>query len=41
MVFDPQDGLIAVMWELESQGKISRHDGELRFLDLIDAHRQG
>lgn len=40
MIFDPQDGLIAVMGELESQGRLARRDGELRFLDLIDAHHQ-
>ena len=41
MIFDPTDGLIAVMWEHEAAGRIGRHDGELRFLDLLHAHRQG
>lgn len=41
MIFDPQDGLIAVMWEQEAAGRIGRHDGELRFLDLLHAHRPG
>ncbi len=41
MIFDPKDGLIAVMWELEAAGRIGRHDGELRFLDLLHAHPQG
>lgn len=40
MIFDPTDGLIAVMWEHEAAGRIGRHDGELRFLDLLHAHRQ-
>jgi hypothetical protein len=40
LVFDPRDGLIAVMLEQESRGSIQRHAGELRFLDLLpDAHR--
>ena len=41
MIFDPTDGLIAVMWEHEAAGRIGRHDGELRFLDLLHAHPQG
>ncbi|HZH40293.1 MAG TPA: hypothetical protein VFD85_04750 [Gemmatimonadales bacterium] len=41
MIFDPTDGLIAVLWEHEAAGRIGRHDGELRFLDLLHAHRQG
>ena len=41
MIFDPADGLIAVLWEHEAAGRIGRHDGELRFLDLLHAHRQG
>jgi hypothetical protein len=38
LVFDPLDGLIAVMLDLENTGKLERHRGELRFLDLCD-HR--
>ena len=41
MIFDPKDGLIAVLWEHEAAGHIGRHDGELRFLDLLHAHPQG
>jgi hypothetical protein len=41
MIFDPTDGLIAVLWEHEAAGRIGRHGGELRFLDLLHAHPQG
>ncbi|HZE74605.1 MAG TPA: hypothetical protein VE091_04805 [Gemmatimonadales bacterium] len=34
LVFHPTDGLIAGMLELEEQGVLARHNGELRFLDL-------
>jgi hypothetical protein len=34
LVFDPEDGLIAGMLELESRGVLERHSGELRFLDV-------
>ena len=34
LIFDPVDGLIAVMLDLESTGTLERHHGELRFLDL-------
>jgi hypothetical protein len=40
MIFDPTDGLIAVLWEQEAVGRLARHDGELRFLDLMHAHPQ-
>jgi hypothetical protein len=40
MIFDPQNGLVAVLLELEAAGRIGRRDGELHFLDLVDAHRQ-
>ena len=41
MIFDPADGLIAVLWEHEAKpGARRNHDGELRFLDLTHAHRQ-
>ncbi len=35
LVFDPGDGLLAAMLELESAGKLARERGELRFLDLV------
>ncbi len=35
LLFHPVDGLVAVMLELEGAGVLARHDGELRFLDLI------
>ncbi|HEX2450727.1 MAG TPA: hypothetical protein VHJ69_06290 [Gemmatimonadales bacterium] len=34
LVFDPADGLVAAMLELETAGVLYRHRGELRFLDL-------
>jgi hypothetical protein len=34
LVFDPRDGLIAVMLEREARGLLERRDGELHFLDL-------
>jgi len=40
LIFDPRDGLVAGMLELEPRGKLERHDGELHFLDVArDAHR--
>ena len=42
LVFDPADGLIAGMLDLESQGVLERRGGELHFLDLAaDAHHSG
>jgi hypothetical protein len=38
LVFDPKDGLIACLLELEAQGALPRRDGELHFLDVPDAH---
>ena len=35
LVFDPGDGLLAAMLELESAGKLVRERGELRFMDLV------
>ena len=35
LVFDPQDGLIAGMLELEAAGRLERRGGLLRFLDLL------
>ena len=34
LFFDPRDGLIACMLDLEGEGLLERQDGELRFLDL-------
>ena len=34
LMFDPRDGLVAGMVELEQAGVLHRRDGELRFLDL-------
>ena len=34
LIFDPADGLIAAMLDLEDAGELSRVGGELRFLDL-------
>ncbi|HTI03772.1 MAG TPA: hypothetical protein VL549_00535 [Gemmatimonadales bacterium] len=40
LIFDPQDGLIAVMLEREAAGTLERRKGELHFLDLVpDAYR--
>jgi hypothetical protein len=36
LVFHPQEGLIAGMLDLESQGFLERSAGELRYLDLIN-----
>jgi hypothetical protein len=37
LVFHPRDGMIAGLLELESGGLIHRRNGELRFLDLVEA----
>ncbi len=40
LVFDPADGLIAGLLDLEAQGALERRGGELHFLDLAaNAHR--
>ena len=40
LIFDPADGLVACLLELEDQGALERRAGELHFLDLVpDAHR--
>ena len=40
LIFDPRDGLIAVMLEREAAGALERRGGELHFLDLLpDAYR--
>jgi hypothetical protein len=41
LVFDPADGLIAGLLELEEQGLLHRQGGELRFLDVpLKIHRR-
>jgi len=35
LIFDPRDGLIAVMLEREAAGALERRGGELHFLDLL------
>ena len=35
LLFDPRDGLIAVVLEREAEGKLERRGGELHFLDLL------
>ena len=39
LVFEPREGLIAGMLELEADGRLERRNRELRFLDL--AHSPG
>ncbi len=39
LVFHPVDGLVAALLERAAQGKLERRDGELHFLDVVDAHR--
>ncbi len=40
LIFEPSDGLIAVMLDRESAGALQRRGGELHFLDLLpDAYR--
>ena len=38
LIFDPRDGLIAVMLEREANGALERRNGELHFLDLCAAN---
>ena len=38
LLFDPADGLVACMSELESTGRLERRNGELHFLDVPAAH---
>jgi hypothetical protein len=38
LLFDPADGLVACMLELEAAGSLDRRNGELHFLDLPAAH---
>jgi hypothetical protein len=37
LVFDPRDGLIAGMLDLEADGSLERRGGEFRFLDVCNA----
>jgi hypothetical protein len=37
LVFDPVEGLVAGLLDLEATGVLQRRDGELRFLDLVNA----
>jgi hypothetical protein len=37
LIFDPEDGLIAVMLERERHGSLQRRGGELHFLDLCSS----
>lgn len=37
LIFHPVDGLVACLLDLEERGVLSRHEGELRFLDLAAA----
>ncbi len=39
LIFDPKDGLVAGMLDLEAEGQLERRDGELRFLDLQNLSR--
>ena len=39
LMFHPEDGLVAVILELEAKGELTRRDGELRFLDLVGLGR--
>jgi hypothetical protein len=41
LVFHPAHGLIATLLDLEARGTLERREGELHFLDLLNAHRQG
>ena len=40
LIFDPRDGLIAVMLEREAAGALERRGGELRFLDLAPGEKR-
>jgi len=39
LVFHPADGLIAGLLDLAARGQLEPRDGELHFLDVVDAHR--
>jgi hypothetical protein len=36
LIFDPRDGLLAVMLEREAAGSLARRGGELHFLDMVE-----
>ena len=40
LLFDPADGLVACMLELEAAGRLERRGGELHFLDVPAAHAE-
>jgi len=40
LIFDPRDGLIAVMLEREAAGALERRGGELHFLDLAPGEKR-
>ena len=40
LIFDPRDGLIAVMLEREAAGALERRGGELHFLDLAPGQKR-
>jgi hypothetical protein len=40
LIFDPRDGLMAVMLERETAGALERRGGELHFLDLMPGDRR-
>jgi hypothetical protein len=40
LIFDPTDGLVAAMLDLEDRGVIGRVGGELRYLDLVAVGRK-
>ena len=39
LIFDPKEGLVAGMLDLEAEGQLERRDGELKFLDLQNLTR--
>jgi hypothetical protein len=39
LIFDPRDGLIAVLLEREGAGSLARRGGELHFLDLLEGEQ--
>ncbi len=40
LLFDPADGLVACMLELEAAGELERRNGELHFLDIPARHAE-
>jgi hypothetical protein len=41
LVFHPEGGLIAGLLDLEQAGRLHRHDGELRFLEVVTSGQRG